>query len=84
MRVLHTTTSFAVYFPSIQRSARKKVFPSKPSISQFSFSIPERNQELFSDHLLGCFCHFQVAWTPTILFSAILAFPLTSTIEERC
>ena len=29
-------------------------------------------------------CHFQVAWTPAILFSAILVFPLTSTMEGRC
>ena len=29
-------------------------------------------------------CHFQIAWTPAILFSAILVFPLTSTIEGRC
>ena len=76
MRVLHTNTSFAVYFPSIQHSAQKKVFPCTSLISQFSFtcSIPNRNQELFSDHLLGQFpqnlsdsCHFQVAWTLAIL-----------------
>ena len=29
-------------------------------------------------------CHFQIAWTPAILFSAILVFPLTSTIEGHC
>ena len=28
-------------------------------------------------------CHFQVAWPPAILFSAILVFSLTSTIEGR-
>ena len=54
MCVLQTTASFAVMFPSIQHSAQKKVFPSVSCISKFSFSITERNQELFSDrHLLG-------------------------------
>ena len=31
------------------------VFPSTPCISKFLFSIPERNQELFSNHLLELF-----------------------------
>ena len=29
-------------------------------------------------------CHFQVAWTPAILFSTIFVFPLTSTIAWCC
>ena len=31
----------------------KEGVPSMPRISQLSFSIPERNQELFTNHLLG-------------------------------
>ena len=84
---VHTTTSFTGQFPSIQHSASKMVFPYTPCISKFSFSIPERNQELFRDQLPGKFLQnlsFQVAWTPAILFSAILVFLLTSTIKERC
>ena len=41
MHVLHTTASFTIYFPSIQRSAQKKVFPSTLRISKFLFSIPD-------------------------------------------
>ena len=77
IRVLHTTASFEVYFPSIQRSAQKKVSPSTLRIFKFLFSIPERIMNKKT-------CHFQVAWTPAILFSAILVFPLTSTIEGHC
>lgn len=44
--VLLTTASFALYFPSIQHSAKKKVLPLTQHISKCLLSIFEGDQEL--------------------------------------
>ena len=79
MHVLHTNTSS---FNSVFSS--KEGVPSLPCNSKFSFSIPERIRNFLAITYLDNFrrtCHVQVAWTLAILFSAILVFPLSSTIK---
>ena len=73
--------------PSIQCSARKKVFPLCHAIPSSRLVFPRGIRNFlaitYSDNFCRN-CHFQVAWTPVIFFSSILVFPLTSTIEGCC
>ena len=55
LSVLRTIPCYALKFPSIQNSARKKAFPFTQHISKFLFSISERWRELFDNQLLGQF-----------------------------
>ena len=66
----------------------KEGFPLTQHISKIIFLVFTNGSGTFfaishSDNFFET-CHFQVAWTPAILFSAILGFPLTSTNRGHC
>ena len=49
LSVLRTIACYALKFPSIQNSVRKKAFPFTQHISKFLFCISEGCQELFGN-----------------------------------
>ena len=79
----------AIYHRFVRFSIQSKEgFPLTQHISKIIFLVFTNGSGTFfaishSDNFFET-CHFQVAWTPAILFSAILGVPLTSTSRGRC
>ena len=85
--VLYNNALFALKFRSLQYSVERRFPLDTTHFQDYFFNIYKRIRNSFAiSHSKNFFetCHFQVAWTPAILFSAILGFPLTNTNRGRC
>ena len=87
IRPLHTNVLSQFSFPRFSVRLERRCSPPRHAFSSSRLVFPRGIRNLlaitYSDNFRKT-CHFQVAWTPAILFSALLVFPLTSTIEGRC